>query len=74
MSPETYLASFVLRFVYDAPAEDASRPSGWRGVIRHVQSYAECQFTRWTEAEAFIAQYVRLNETHGGPASSTPPL
>jgi hypothetical protein len=73
MSPDTYLASFVLRFVYDASADDASRPIGWRGVIRHVQSDAECQFTHWPEAEAFIAQYVSLNETRGIPAASIPP-
>jgi len=59
--PETQLTSFVLRFIYEEPPTLPLAPvAEWRGVLRHVQSNTEIQFTRWEEAAAFIAQYVRL--------------
>jgi hypothetical protein len=67
MSSETRVVSFVLRFVCDAPADGASRPAVWRGVIRQVQSDAECHFTHWNEAMAFIGQYVNLDDNAAGP-------
>lgn len=63
MPPDTGLDSFVLRFVYDSPADQTSRPVAWHGVIRHVQSDAECHFTRWEEAATFVAQFVGLEQT-----------
>jgi len=61
MSPETGLVSFVLRFVVDAPPDDSGVPgAGWHGLIRHVQSDAERQFTRWADAVSFIEQYVHV--------------
>ncbi len=74
MDSEANLTSFVLRFVFDQSpevAESASAPAvqAWHGVIRHVQTNQERHFTRWAEAEAFIAQYIELNatsdESHG---------
>ena len=61
MESDANLTSFVLRFVSD-PADDAQAGASWHGVIRHVQTNQERAFTRWVEAEAFIQQYVELNE------------
>jgi hypothetical protein len=64
MESEANLTSFVLRFVSDqAPAAQAA--GAWHGVIRHVQTNQERAFTRWAEAEAFIEQYIDLNEERG---------
>lgn len=61
MESDANLTSFVLRFVSDPP--DANQASGaWHGVIRHVQTNQERAFTRWSEAVAFIEQYVDLNK------------
>jgi hypothetical protein len=63
MSPETGVVSFVLRFVYDEPPSESALPvAGWHGVIRHVQSDSERHFTRWTDAVAFIDQFVRVQQ------------
>ncbi len=61
MESEANLTSFVLRFVSDQAADDPATTS-WHGVIRHVQTNQERSFTRWAEAQAFIQQYVELNE------------
>ncbi len=61
MTVETTVVSFVIRFVYDAPADrSAGLASGWHGFIRHVQSDEERHFTRWADAASFMAQYVKL--------------
>ena len=63
---DTQLASFVVRFVYEAaPAAGPARD--WHGVIRHVQSDAERYFTRWEEAVAFMAAYVQLEPPGAAP-------
>ena len=70
MPGETNLDSFVLRFVHEtsdsasesAPRQFAGRAQGWYGLVRHVQSNRERQFTRWSDALAFIAQFVDLSE------------
>lgn len=63
MPSEPRLDSFVLRFVSEPPAAGAdTRP--WRGLVRHIQSDAERGFTRWNEAEEFIARYVTLDPPH----------
>ena len=75
MLPETQVASFVLRFVFDELPENAPHPStGWHGLIRHVQSGEERRFTRWAEAVAFVAQYVQVNETTSGAGDAVTPL
>ncbi len=61
MESDANLTSFVLRFVSEQAADDPASTS-WHGVIRHVQTNQERAFTRWSEAEAFIQQYVELNE------------
>ena len=61
MESEANLTSFVLRFVSDQATADQAT-GAWHGVIRHVQTNQERAFTRWAEAEAFIQQYVELNE------------
>ncbi len=68
MTPPAEIASFVLRVVVEAEASPApsAAPARWHGFIRHVQSDAECHFTRWAEAVNFM-------ETHSGlPAPSAP--
>ncbi|MBN1262563.1 MAG: hypothetical protein JXB35_17915, partial [Anaerolineae bacterium] len=34
--------------------------SGWRGVLRHIQTREQIHFTRLDEALAFIARFVPL--------------
>jgi hypothetical protein len=59
---EVSVHSFVVRFVYEAPAAQTSQPAThWHGVIRHVQSNLERRFSVWDEAVAFIAEYVGLS-------------
>jgi len=73
MPGETSLDSFVLRFVHDTGAGEPARgqlpgrPQSWYGMIRHVQSNRERQFTRWSDALAFIAQFVDLSEAPNEP-------
>ncbi len=63
MSSETGVVSFVLRFVVDEPRNGSAQPiAAWHGVVRHVQSDAERQFTRWADAVAFIEQFVSVHQ------------
>ncbi len=65
MPDETNVDSFVLRFVRETPASDVrAEAQAWRGMIRHVQSNRERPFLRWTDALAFIAEYVDLRQEH----------
>lgn len=52
------VVSFMLRFVREASEEQQAR---WRGVVQHVQSDAEQQFSQFAEALAFMQQHI--NET-----------
>ena len=55
------VASFVLRFVQDAP--DSQAASGpWHAVVVHVQSNQEKPFTDFADAVAFIARYVPVGD------------
>ncbi len=58
-STDIQVASFLIRFVYEAAA-DGQPTQGWHGVVRHVQSNAERHFTRWEDAVAFVSAYVEL--------------
>jgi predicted aspartyl protease len=49
------ISSFVIRFVVDTGA------NGYRGEIRHIQTYEEIHFNTWDEAVEFIQRYVPLN-------------
>jgi hypothetical protein len=73
MSSQTNIASFVLRFVQEVPAEadQGSVGSSWRGTIKHVQSDDERHFTNLEEAIAFIADFVNLNRSE--PTSAKRP-
>ncbi len=63
MPNETDLNSFVLRFMQEIePGEKPRQAPAWHGIVRHVQSNTERHFTRWTDASAFIAEYVDLRE------------
>ena len=52
------LTSFVIRFVIE-PAETEQSPS-YRGMIRHIQTEEEINFSDWDEAVMFIQRYVPL--------------
>jgi hypothetical protein len=56
--------SFVLRFVHDVAEEGAvvSSAHAWRGVVVHVQSNTEANFTEFADAVAFIARYLPVGE------------
>lgn len=81
MNPEANLVSFVVRFVgEDSPtAADGLSPAeprltrDWHGVIRHVQSNTERHFIHWSEAMAFMAQYVDLRDQSLSPLSDDRP-
>ena len=49
-SPE--VASFLIRIVQDQPSTD--KASGFRGLIRHIQTDEELNFTCWQDVEEFI--------------------
>lgn len=49
------IVSFMLRFVREAGEAQEAR---WRGMVQHVQSDAEQQFTQFSEAFAFIQEHV----------------
>jgi hypothetical protein len=56
--------SFVLRFVHDVAEEGASVPTehAWRGIVVHVQSNTEVNFTEFADAVAFIARYLPVGD------------
>jgi hypothetical protein len=63
VNSESKIVSFVLRFVYEEPQDDAAHPdAGWYSVVRHVQTDTERHFTRWQDIEEFIARYVDLSK------------
>lgn len=75
MNPEANLVSFVVRFVGEGAS--TQQPPGlthdWHGVIRHVQSNTERHFIRWSDAMAFMAQYVDLTDQPAAtPADDRP--
>lgn len=49
------MVSFVLRFVREVSEDQQAR---WRGVIKHVQSNAEANFSNFAEALVFIQSHV----------------
>jgi len=59
---ETVISSFVVRFVQDRAERLEHRVSGWRGVITHVQTHEEQQFTRFAEVVAFMARFVDIED------------
>jgi len=74
MSAQDPIASFVLRFVQSRMIDGSADPpqADWHGVIKHVQSNTKRHFARFSDAIAFIANYVSLNEgaEAENPASS----
>ncbi len=59
--PDTLIASFVLRFVLDQEA--SGPPNAWRGVIRHVQTNDELNFSGMKEALSFIQRFVEIPDS-----------
>ncbi len=53
---ETAVTSFIIRFIQ----EQDDNETGWRGLIRHVQTSEEIRFTNMTDALKFMANYVEL--------------
>lgn len=58
--------SFVVRFIHDAPEQRA-----WRGVIVHVQSNTEENFSDFAAAVAFIARYVPVEKISANQIGAT---
>ncbi len=55
--------SFVLRFVHDASSDPAAlSQSHWHGVVVHVQSNEEKNFSNIADAIAFISRYVQVGD------------
>jgi hypothetical protein len=52
------VASFVIRFVRDQQSK-ADAPA-YRGIVRHVQTDEEINFTCWEEVEVFIQRVIPL--------------
>ena len=52
------VTSFVIRFIHTNPGEQGHV---YRGVIRHVQTDQEVQFSHWEEAQAFMQGFIPLN-------------
>jgi hypothetical protein len=60
---ETDVDSFIVRFVQEKSQTNGPPISPWRGIIRHVQSKEEIQFTQIEDALQFVANYVELTKT-----------
>ena len=69
--PETTIASFILRFTREHDVGASLSDTGWRGVIRHVQTSAETRFTRIEDALAFITRYVDISGRGTGGGQMT---
>ncbi len=59
-----HVESFVLRFVQDASAGEATNTRLWHAVVVHVQTNEEKTVTDFADAVAFIARYVQIGEVH----------
>lgn len=55
------ITSFVIRFVHTPSAEPQTQ-SAYRGLIRHIQTNQEINFTHWADAVAFIQNFVLLED------------
>ena len=64
MSSQTNVVSFIVRFVQSTMIDATTDPpqTDWHGVVKHVQSNTEQHFTHFSDAVAFIANYVSLND------------
>jgi len=60
---ETDVDSFIVRFVQEKSHTNGPPASPWRGIIRHVQSKEEIQFTQIEDALQFVANYVELTNS-----------
>ncbi|MBK6710508.1 MAG: hypothetical protein WBO48_25450 [Candidatus Promineifilaceae bacterium] len=66
---ETAVTSFIIRFIQ----EQDDNETGWRGLIRHVQTSEEIRFTNMTDALRFMAQYVAIEPETGQQKQTQPP-
>lgn len=74
MNQEAKVTSFVVRFVYEEPHEEAAQIAQvqqaaqitqitqWYSVVRHVQSDTERHFTSWRDMVLFFEQYIDLSK------------
>ena len=60
LSPE--VASFLIRIVQDQPRPD--KVGGFRGLVRHIQTNEELNFTCWQEVEDFIQTKFPIEENN----------
>jgi hypothetical protein len=63
--PDTVIASFVLRFMLDQEVETSA--THWRGVIRHIQTNEQLNFSVMEEALSFMQQYMHINPIPAQP-------
>ncbi len=54
------VASFMLRFVQNRSMPKEGFP--YRGIIRHIQSGDEVNFTDWEDVERFISRIIPIDE------------
>ena len=54
------ISSFVIRFVVDGASDEGTTSSSYRGLIRHIQSEEEINFSVWQDAVEFIRRFVPL--------------
>jgi hypothetical protein len=59
------ITSFVIRFVHTPAAEEQTQ-AAYRGLIRHIQTNQEINFTHWSDAVAFIQNFVQLEDSSAG--------
>jgi len=59
------ISSFVIRFVVDGAPENRITSPAYRGLIRHIQSAEEINFSSWQDAVDFIRRFVPLDTENG---------
>ncbi len=60
--PPPNISSFVIRFVVSNPGEGSPDRPVYHGIIRHIQSDEELNFSSWKEVELFIRRFVPLEK------------
>jgi len=60
--PPPNISSFVIRFVVSNPGATSPDQPVYHGIIRHIQSDEELNFSSWKEAESFIRRFVPLEQ------------
>jgi hypothetical protein len=62
--PRPNISSFIIRFVVTTPGDSPTDQPVYHGVIRHIQSDEELNFSSWKEVESFIRRFIPIEETY----------